>query len=220
MEKLDPPHRIFELVAQPNPRRPTTQNSKQPMPSQCPSFEFLKHPTSKLQIFKHLFCALAGCFCVVIGCFGSVQAALVLPHAGISPPSSHTLILDWYFRKRFLAETRSFWLCAHTPSSGPHREITRVRSSGHSHNIPISRVNRSQISNIQTCHLVKYPISLISLTVVNVQLPLDNFDWISPLHSRKLPIVVVVFVLCECHWNFAATVIGIPSGIWITVAAY
>ena len=32
----------------------------------------------------------------------------------ISPPSNHTLILDWYSRKRFLAETRSFWLCAHT----------------------------------------------------------------------------------------------------------
>ena len=81
--------------------------------------------------------------------------------------------------KRFLAETRS---CTHapvpkeewfaTPSSGPQREITRVRSSRHSHNIrsplvkivkhPISKVNRSQISNIKTCHLVKHPIPIIS----------------------------------------------------------
>ena len=30
---------------------------------------------------------------------------------------------------------------------------------------PISRDNHSQISNIQSCHLVKYPLSLISFTV-------------------------------------------------------
>ena len=64
---------------------------------------------------------------------------------------------------------------ASPPTFTPHCGIHSVRSSGHSHNIrsplvkivkhPISKVNRSQISNIQTCHLVKYPISLISLTV-------------------------------------------------------
>ena len=43
---------------------------------------------------------------------------------------------------------------------------------------PISRVNHNQISNIQTCHVVKHPISLISFTVGP-----QNQEFAIPLNS-------------------------------------